>query len=107
MRYFMLFGGWNTRSGGAEDIVGVHVSENEARVAGLTRWRDEESVRLASWMHLAEFSPAAKKPLRVIAHLHIPGAENSATERHVEEGMEDTLHWVEVGPDDPVYSAEG
>lgn len=105
MRHFLLFGGWNVTNGGAEDFQGLYVSENEARVAGITYWRDE-TVRMASWMHLAEFNPEAKKPLRVIAHLHIPGAENCSTERWVEAGMEDTLHWVTPGEDDPVYSAE-
>lgn len=104
--YYLLFGGWNHTEGGADDFEALFVNEKEARDFGLERWGKEDSVRLASWMQLAKFNPNLTPALRVIANLHIPGAENCATQDDVEEGMEDTLHWIDEGVDDPVYSAE-
>ena len=107
MQYYLLFGGWNQTYGGADDFISLHTTEKEARDIGLKQWAEEDSIRMESWMHLASFDPLAKGALKVLAHLHIPGAENCATEQHVEEDMDDVLHWIDEGPEDPVYSAEG
>lgn len=104
MKYYLLFGGWNGREGGASDFSALFTLEVQARTAGIEHWRTEDSVRLASWMHLAVFDPVAKKPLRVVAHLYIPGAEN-AFAYEIDDDV-DTLRWIELGLDDPVYSAE-
>lgn len=107
MHWYLLFGGWNDTLGGAADFHSLHTSEKEARETGLKKWGTEDSVRMAAWMQLTVFRPDAKRPLVVIANLHIPGAENCSTGGHVEEDMWEVLHWVDEGPEDPVYSAEG